>query len=95
MATLSIKEVAVKFDTTPRTLRKYLRRAAVAQGGTIGVDTPGKGGRYAFEAKQLRTLRKGFDAWIAANAAKADVPLESTESDIAPDEANEEVAETE
>lgn len=78
-STLTIKEIAQKWDTTPRTLRKYMRSAAKAQGGVIGEDTPGKGGRYAIEAKSLRSMRKGFDAWMRANEARRQEKAESTE----------------
>lgn len=78
MTTLSAKEVAARFDTTPRTLRKFLRSDMRSQGGTIGPNdsnaphTPGKGARYAIEAKEVKALKGRFDAWVARNAAKGD-----------------------
>ena len=66
MATLTVKEIAEKIGTTPRTLRKFLRSEIVENGGTIGEDSPGKGGRYSFEAKEYRGLEKRFKAWYAA-----------------------------
>lgn len=70
MATMTTAEIAAELDTTPRTLRKFLRADAKAQ----GVPTPGKGARYAIEKREMRSLRKRFDAWqesiAAAKAAK-------------------------
>lgn len=80
---LTVKEVAQKWEITPRTLRKFLRKDTVAQGGKVGEDTPGKGGRYSLDAKSLRSLKVRFDAWVAANAAKAEEVTEATESDDA------------
>lgn len=54
--TYTPKEVALKWGTTPRTLRKFLRT-------TEKVESPGKGGRYAIEARKVASLKKGFDAW--------------------------------
>ena len=67
MATVTPKELAQEFETDPRTLRKFLRRNARDN----GLETPGKGSRWAIERKDVKKLRKGFDAWIAANAEKA------------------------
>lgn len=71
MAQFTTAEVAAKFETTPRTLRKFLRADAKAQEAT---DTlPGKGSRYAIEGKALQGMKKRFNTWKAAEAqAKAD-----------------------
>ncbi len=66
MAQFSTAEVAVKFDTTPRTLRKFLRADARAAGQ--GDTLPGKGSRYSLEGKDLAPMRKRFKAWTAAEA---------------------------
>lgn len=64
-------EVAEKFGTTPRTLRKFLRSDARAAGQ--GDTLPGKGSRYAIEGKALAPLKKRFGAWQVAQAeAKAE-----------------------
>lgn len=65
---LSAKEVAEKLDTDAKTLRKFVRKTIKDAGGTIGEDTPGKGGRYAFEAKEVSNLRKLFRTWEATEA---------------------------
>jgi hypothetical protein len=48
----------------------------VENGGTVGEDTPGKGGRYSFEAKDYRGLKKSFEAW---SAAKSEVSTDENE----------------
>lgn len=60
MATFTAKEIAAKFETDARTLRKFLRSDARAQ----GTETPGKGHRYAIEARQVRSLQKRFNDWV-------------------------------
>lgn len=76
MAQFTTAQVAEKFDTTPRTLRKFLR--ADARANDAGDTLPGKGSRYAIEGSQLKGLRSRFNAWQveqakerAARAAKA------------------------
>lgn len=78
MAQFTTIEVAEKFETNPRTLRKFLRADARANEAT---DTlPGKGSRYAIEGKQLAGLRKRFNAWQAAEAqARADRAAKAAE----------------
>lgn len=72
MATLTTKETAEKLGTDPRTLRKFLRAEAVENGGKVGEDTPGKGGRYSLEATQFRALQKRFTTWSEAHTRSAD-----------------------
>lgn len=59
---LSAKEVAIKLDTDARTLRKFLREV------TDPDDQPGQGGRWIFEAKQVKGLKKQFDEWRSSQA---------------------------
>lgn len=66
MAQFTTAEVAEKFGTTPRTLRKFLRSHARSNGQ--GDTLPGKGSRYAIEGKALAGLKKGFAAWQVAQA---------------------------
>lgn len=66
MATLNTTELAEKFETTPRTLRKFLRADARAAGK--GDELPGKGSRYSIEAKSVAPLKKRFTAWSAEQA---------------------------
>lgn len=57
--------LAEAFDTTPRTLRKFLR----AEG--MGV---GKGSRYSLPAskREVNALNKKFAAWVEAREAKVE-----------------------
>lgn len=66
MAQFTTAEVAEKFDTTPRTLRKFLR--ADARGRDLGDTLPGKGSRYAIQGKDLKGLQGRFKKWQAAEA---------------------------
>jgi hypothetical protein len=73
--TFTAKEVASKFETDARTLRKFIRSPQ-------GLDmTVGKGQRWSIEARELRSLKTRFNAWNAAkNASKAsDAPDEDPE----------------
>lgn len=65
--TMTTADIATALDTDPRTLRKFLRDDAKAQGTT----TPGKGSRYAIEKKALRSLRTRFAKWNDARTAPA------------------------
>lgn len=66
MTTLTTAEVAAELDTTPRTLRKFLRADARTRDAA---DTlPGKGGRYAIEKKSIAPMKKRFAKWQEAEA---------------------------
>lgn len=66
MATLNTTELAEKFETTPRTLRKFLR--SDARNRDAADTLPGKGSRYSIEAKQVAPLQKRFTKWTAEQA---------------------------
>lgn len=66
MATLTVKEFAAKVDTDGRTARKFLRSI------TPKDDQPGKGARWAIEAKKVASLKKGFNTWNEARIAAAE-----------------------
>lgn len=83
MATKTVKEIAVEFGTDGRTLRKFLRSEAGLNARV------GKGNRWAIEGKDVRKLRKGFDAWVAAKAEKADEVLEDADDETGEDEVSE------
>ena len=70
--TLTPKELAVEFDSDPRTVRKFLRACARA----AEVETPGKGSRWSIEARDVRKLRKGFESWIATRTPVEDATPE-------------------
>lgn len=72
--------LAIELDTTPRTLRKFLRSA------DMGV---GKGSRYALPTakREVASLKKRFDAWDEArNAPKTDEAPEAPEVEEIADE---------
>jgi hypothetical protein len=79
--TLTVKDVAGELDTEPKTLRKFLRSEVVENGGTVGVDTPGKGRRYSFEAEEVEDLRARFEAWLEAKAP-AESEADENEEDL-------------
>jgi hypothetical protein len=80
MATMrTVKEIAQDFETDPRTLRKFLR-------DTLPLDEqPGKGSRYAIEAKQVRSLKTKFIAWTEARTKPVEDAENATEEVIAED----------
>jgi predicted transcriptional regulator len=59
---MTTTEIATAIDTTPRTLRKFLR----AEGAGVG-----KGSRYALPSskREVESLRKRFTAWEDARKA--------------------------
>lgn len=69
---LSAKEVARELGTDARTLRKFFRS------GQSPVDPVGQGGRYGIDPKDMKKLRKKFDAWAnkkpSTTKAKKDLP---------------------
>jgi len=72
--TLTVKDIAGALEVEPKTFRKFLRSEVVENGGTVGVDTPGKGKRYSFEEDEVADLVDRFHAWTAAKSpAEEDV----------------------
>lgn len=66
MTAYTTAEVAEKLETTPRTLRKFLRADAKERGTTDAL--PGKGSRYSIGGKEIAPLKKRFTKWQAAEA---------------------------
>jgi hypothetical protein len=89
MTAFTTAEVASKFSTTPRTLRKFLR--SDARDRNIADTLPGKGSRYAIEGKTLKAMQGRFTKWQAAEAkaraerAQADADAAQAASDETPD----------
>lgn len=79
--TFTPKEIAQKFATDPKTLRKFLRKDAKDNGG----ENPGKGARWAIPATSLKGLQKRFDAWNATKHTEKEETVESLEQDIDPE----------
>jgi len=65
MAAITVSELATRLDTDARTTRKFLRTITPAEG------QPGKGSRWAIEAKQVRSLQAQFKKYSASIEAKA------------------------
>lgn len=65
--TMTTAALATEFDTTPRTLRKFLRSA------DSGIESVGKGSRYALPSgkRDITALKKRFTAWDEARTAAA------------------------
>lgn len=80
MATMSTKEVAAELETTPRTLRKFLRK--------IGAGV-GQGSRYAVDQDDLETLRARYAAWLAAKVTTVEISEDEPVADAPDDEAPE------
>lgn len=73
---MTTTELATALDTSPRTLRKFLR----AEGKGVG-----KGSRYALPSskREVASLAKRFDAWTAAKIAQGDDTPDAPEGDDA------------
>lgn len=69
--------LAAEFDTTPRTLRKFLRSA------DMGV---GKGARYSLPTakREVASLRKKFNAWTEAQDEARKARSEAQDAPEAP-----------
>jgi hypothetical protein len=66
--TITPAALALECETTPRTVRKFLRSD---QGMGMKV---GKGQRWAIEARQVRSLKAKFEKWNATNAPADNAP---------------------
>jgi hypothetical protein len=66
---MNTTELAAAIDTTPRTLRKFLR----AEGAGVG-----KGSRYALPSskREVASLAKRFAEWDAARTPATDAPAD-------------------
>lgn len=78
MATLSAKELAVQLETDGRTVRKFLRQVVRA----AGLESPGKGQRWAIESKDVKKLKTHFVRWNAAQVAARQEAKNAPEADI-------------
>lgn len=74
---MTTTELATAFETTPRTLRKFLRSPE------SGIESVGKGSRYALPSgkREVNAMRKRFSAWDEARKA----PLTDDDATDAPD----------
>jgi hypothetical protein len=80
MATiLTVTDLAEKLATDPRTARKFLRSVTAKE------DQPGKGSRWAIEAKQVRSLASKFKKFEAEAAAKVEAKNAEVEVEVETD----------
>ena len=78
---MTTTELAAALDTTPRTLRKFLRSTE------SGIESVGKGARYALPStkRDIKALTKRFTAWgEAIEAKKVEKDAAAPEVDDAP-----------
>jgi hypothetical protein len=68
MAYVTVKEAAGVIGTDAKTLRRFMRAYVTRMGGVVGVDTPGRGGRYAIDADHVDAIAQAFDAWRARSS---------------------------
>lgn len=82
--TTTPKAIAAEWGISAKTLRKFLRANArqVSEATGNPLETPGKGGRWEIPATKagMLKLRKGFDAFIAEQAAKRAEMLAAAEA---------------
>lgn len=58
--TLTPKELALLFGTTPKVVRKFLR--------SLTSERPGKGGRWVIQRSDLEALEARFENWNTRSA---------------------------
>ena len=75
MATINVSEFATIIEATPRDARKFLREV------TPDDAQPGKGGRWAIEKREVRSLRSKFAKWDAERKAPAEEPEGDAEAE--------------
>jgi hypothetical protein len=90
LAIIGEEKVTTNRKSATRTLRKFLRTDFKAR----EVATPGKGGRYAIELKaaELRSMKKRFADWAAAEAKAQAERRELLAAKVAPKTAGEQAA---
>src|SRR5262252_2534209 len=82
--TITPKELAARFDTDAKTLRKFLRSDASG----VADQAPGKGSRWAIEGSQVRGMKSKFTKWnadrlaaiAAARTARAEAAAEAADA---------------
>lgn len=75
MATINVSEFASIIEATPRDARKFLREVTPEDA------QPGKGGRWAIEKRDVRSLRSKFAKWDADRKIVIDAASDAPEAD--------------
>lgn len=70
MATINITDLATELNTDARSTRKFLRSIKPAE------EQPGKGGRWAIEKREVRSLKTAYAKFTAEAAAKREAAPE-------------------
>jgi hypothetical protein len=69
--------MALECETDAKTFRRFVRASVRANDGIVGVDTPGRGRRYAFDSNDIESWRARFDEWnTSANGVMIRPPSE-------------------
>lgn len=79
MATINIAELATSLDASPREVRKFLRTVKPLD------EQPGKGGRWAIEKREVRSLASKFAKYREEAAQAAPEAHDDADEDDAPD----------
>ena len=75
MANITVKELAAQADTDGKTFRRFLRAQVKRVGGTVGVNTPGRGGAYVFDADDADAIVEAFQSWQRTRSGSMHVTL--------------------
>lgn len=62
-AYMSASAVAEHIGVSPKAFRRFVREYVKGKGGRVGQDTPGRGGRYAFERDSIDAIAAAYEAW--------------------------------
>lgn len=75
MANVTVKDLASKAGVDDKTFRRFLRSAITRTGGTVGVNTPGRGGAYSFDEDEADAIVQEFTAWQRTRSGSMHVTL--------------------
>ena len=78
--TITPAQLADELNTDPRTLRKFLR----ANARSNGVETPGKGSRWALDGskRSIASYAKKFAAWDEARKAALEAKTDNEDNEV-------------
>lgn len=96
MATFTPTALATRYQTDPKTLRRFLRASAAS--GLLadkGYKAPGKGARWAIEGRDIQALRGAFRRWESDQEATRQARQEAAEAISEADPAEAQLAEEE
>jgi hypothetical protein len=89
--TVTASFIAGQLKVDPKMFRRFIRARVVADGGAVGVDTPGSGGRYAFPVDEVDEIMAAFKDWAAGpKKTKKEVIVEIDDEDYDEEDLEEE-----